>query len=255
MTFTNNANGIQISSANSHPVTIHGCSIHQSTQTASVGIEVLQGNVTCRGNSIVNHSDGIQGLGQNAKIRLACNTITNAAYALVSYNYSLFDLSNEARNVVSNSSDAAMYTDFGTILLQNGYNDFSNANAYPIFGNMAPNCYSLTTVNTTTGPVSFYDLPAEHNKFESGFYYPNTATPTLPSGLDVDFHICDPFGLMWVDYDNTYPMFRKANNPNIAFVSCSQANPPWWHDVFNEANLESNPTQWLVYSPVRCTPA
>lgn len=252
VTFTNNANGIQISSANSHPVSIQGCSINQTTQTAGVGIEVLQGNVTCRSNNILNHFDGILGLGQNAKIRLACNTITNAQYALTSYNYSLFDLSNEARNVVSNSSDAAMYTDFGTILLQNGYNDFSNSNAYPILGSMAPNCYSLSTVNTTTGPVSFYDLPAEHNKFESGFYYPNATSPTLilPLGLDVDFHICDPFGLMWVDYDNTYPMFRKANNPNIAFVSCSQANPPWWHDVFNEVNLASNPTQWLVHSPL-----
>lgn len=252
VTLNNNFSGIQVASTNSHPINIQGCSIiRNAREVSSIGIEVIQGNVNCRNNTISYHSTGIAALGQGAQLRLACNNISQADEGIAAFNFARLDLSNQARNVISNSVISTIYTDHGLLQLNHGYNDLSNnTNALPIFGIVAPNCYVLTTIYTQTGAEVFYELPAENNKFESGFYYPNAGQASISPFLETNYHVCDAFGGLTLDKSTFYPVYRKANHPNIAFLSCSQANPPWWHDVFNTVSIDGDPSTFVVNSPL-----
>jgi hypothetical protein len=248
----NNFSGIQIASTNSHPININGCNINRNAvEISTVGIEVIQGNVNLRNNNINSHATGIAALGQGAHVRLACNTISQCDEGIISFNYAKLDLSNQARNAIIQSNITTIYTDQGLVELNHGYNDLSNnPNALPIFGIMAPNCYALTSVATRSGTEVFYELPAESNKFESGFYYPNTNQAAQSPLLETNYHVCDAFGGLTLDKSTFYPIYRKANHPNIAFLTCSQANPPWWHDVFNTVNIDGDPSPFVVNSPL-----
>lgn len=252
VTLNNNFSGIQVASTNSHPINIQGCSIiRNAREVSSIGIEVIQGNVNCRNNTISYHSTGIAALGQGAQLRLACNNISQADEGIAAFNFARLDLSNQARNIISNSVISTIYTDHGLLQLNHGYNDLSNnTNALPIFGIVAPNCYVLTTIYTQTGAEVFYELPAENNKFESGFYYPNAGQASISPFLETNYHVCDAFGGLTLDKSTFYPVYRKANHPNIAFLSCSQANPPWWHDVFNTVSIDGDPSTFVVNSPL-----
>ncbi len=252
VTLNNNFSGIQVSSTNSHPINIQGCSIiRNAREVSTVGIEVIQGNVNCRNNAISYHSTGIAALGQGAQLRLACNNISQADLSIAAFNFALLDLSNQARNIISNSVISTIYTDHGLLQLNHGYNDLSNnTNALPIFGIVAPNCYVLNSISTNSVTAVFYELPAENNKFESGFYYPNVNQGLQAPFLETNYHVCDAFGGLTLDKSTFYPVYRKANHPNIAFLSCSQANPPWWHDVFNTVNIDGDPSTFVVNSPL-----
>jgi hypothetical protein len=246
--FSNNANGIKISSPNSHPISIQNCSLDRS-YISGLGIQILHGNVMLRNNVISNYQDAIEAWHMSSRVRLACNTISNASNALNTINFALLDLSNQARNVIEHN-DYAIYTDNGLVFMNNGYNDFSNNNNHPIYGLLAPNCYQESVVNTTTGSLNFYELAADQNRFESNYYYPNTATPTTTSDVECHYHSgCLSDFLMYVDEEATLPVYRKNSNPSMSFVSCSEAAPPWWQDVYNAVNLEADPTPWVVVSP------
>jgi hypothetical protein len=251
VTFTNNANGIKVSSANSHPITLDGCNL-QTTIQSGLGVEVIQGYVTLRNSTINNYQTGVKAEGMNTRVRLACNVVSNSNFGIDPRIGALVDLSNEGRNQIENSN-IALYPDFGALLLNNGYNNFSNANTHVLAGDLRPLCYTYTTISKPGSDFSFFELPAENNRFESNMVYPTVANMSTINALVstyVSNHSCGEFFEMWSDENDPRPIFRKANNPNITFVSCSQANPPWWQDVFNAVNLDSDPSQWIVTSPL-----
>lgn len=248
--FTNNAHGIFIHSANSHPISINSCLLQRSN-IGGTAVEVWQGNVSMRSNTVQNHQTGLIAYGNDSRVRLACNQFNNNQIALDPGYWGLVDLSNQARNVIANAN-IAIYPDLGHVLLDQGFNDFSNANTYVLVGDIAPNCFTYTTLSKPGIDYGFYELPAENNKFESNFLQPNISNIPISNNLVTTYvpnHSCDGI-VMWLDENDPRPIFRKATNHNIAFLSCNQAAPPWWHDVFNTADLGGDPTQWLVYSPL-----
>jgi hypothetical protein len=248
--FNDNTNGIFIQSANSHPISINSCLLQRST-LGGTAVEVWQGNVSMRSNTVQNHQTGLLAYGNNSRVRLACNQFNNNQIALDPGNWGLVDLSNQARNVISNAN-IAIYPDLGQVLLNQGFNDLSNANTHVLVGDIAPNCFNYTTLSRPGTDYAFYELPAENNKFESNFLQPTVSN--IPIGNNqvatyVPNHSCDGI-FMWSDENDPRPIFRKAINHNITFLTCSQAAPPWWHDVFNTADLGGDPTPWLVFSPL-----
>lgn len=248
--FTNNTHGIFIHSANSHPISINSCLLQRSN-IGGTAVEVWQGNVSMRSNTVQNHQTGLIAYGNDSRVRLACNQFNNNQIALDPGYWGLVDLSNQARNVIANAN-IAIYPDLGHVLLDQGFNDFSNANTYVLIGDLAPNCFTYTTLSKPGIDYGFYELPAENNKFESIFLQPNISNIPISNNLVTTYvpnHSCDGI-VMWLDENDPRPIFRKATNHNIAFLSCNQAAPPWWHDVFNTADLGGDPTQWLVYSPL-----
>ncbi len=250
--FNENGNGIRVSGANSSPIILSGNLIQRST-SSGIGIDVIQGNVTLRSNTINRSYIGVSANGMASRVRMACNQISNASFDAVSItDHAVVDMSNQARNKIL-TSDYAVDLSSGTVLLQNGYNDFSFGNNTVIEGILAPTCYTFTTIVGGFQEYSFFELPADNNAFESSFQYPSlqSGSSNLPiSGnvMYVNDHTCVSVGNIWVDPLTYYPVFRKSNNPNITFVSCGQASPPWWNDVYNAINLESNPSTWFVSS-------
>jgi len=250
--FNENGNGIKVSGANSSPIILSGNLIQRST-SGGIGIEVIQGNITLRSNAIHRSYIGVSANGMASRVRMACNEISNASFDAVSItDRAVVDMSNQARNKIL-TSDYALDLSSGTILLQNGYNDFSTGNNTVIEGILDPTCYTFTTITGGYQDYSFFELPADNNAFESSFQYPtlqpgSNNLPISGNVMYVNDHTCVSVGNIWVDPSIYYRVFRKSNNPNITFVSCGQASPPWWNDVYNSINLESNPSTWFVSS-------
>lgn len=252
VTFTNNANGIKVSSTNSHPVSIQGCHLQRAAQ-GGIGMEVLQGNIILRANTVGNYHTAVRTDGMNARVRLACNELSDAEYGIEAANKSLVDLSNQARNRIW-KTNLAMHLDYGALLLQNGMNDFHEQNTLVLLGDIEPGCFPYQSIaaNYHSTLHTYYDLPADNNKFEAGLVYPTPAIAnslyTYADGLTAN-HSCDGI-FMVVDVWTPEPVFRACTNCDFSYVSCSQAEPPWWHDVYNEVHLDTDPTSWLVNTPL-----
>lgn len=261
--FEENFNAIKIYGTNPSPIQITSSSIVWTggqEDHMNFGIECDYANLELRGNTITGYKYGVS-MG-SGYLRAACNTITGSEIGIEAWQGTTVNIANEARNNISDNG-TGIALDRAWLKLQNGKNRLDGNIDRSIAGIIEADIYVKQSLLTQTGTFHFYKYNFSNNLLNSPIIFPSTHNGQVGGQLingTPDVYTCyqeyllNPYNpseafVSYSDNNFTEPLFFECSPCTFDYITCSQASPPWYTELYPDLMPGTDPTQFILTTP------